>query len=109
MICTNCGSDIPFNGKVCPYCRADKSRDQIALAIVVISTIVAGGLGMLIFDWPGMIAGLVGGAIFGSVISYAKSPTQPQEPEPERRRKRRKQRPPVIKSYDPDEPPPVRD
>lgn len=28
MLCSNCGKDIPFAGKVCPFCKADKSGDQ---------------------------------------------------------------------------------
>jgi glutaredoxin len=28
MQCSNCGKQIPFEGKVCPYCHADKSTDQ---------------------------------------------------------------------------------
>ena len=28
MLCSNCGMEIPFEGNVCPWCRADKSRDQ---------------------------------------------------------------------------------
>ncbi len=28
MLCTNCGKDVPFVGKICPYCKTDKSYDQ---------------------------------------------------------------------------------
>ena len=26
--CSDCGKIIPFNGKVCPYCHADKTEDK---------------------------------------------------------------------------------
>lgn len=28
MLCSNCGKNIPYTGKVCPYCNVDKSEDQ---------------------------------------------------------------------------------
>lgn len=35
MLCSNCGKDIPFTGKVCPFCKVDKSEDQRLQAFVV--------------------------------------------------------------------------
>ena len=28
VICSNCGKYIPYHGKVCPYCNADKTKDK---------------------------------------------------------------------------------
>jgi len=28
IYCSNCGKKIPYNGNVCPYCKADKSSDK---------------------------------------------------------------------------------
>ena len=28
MVCSTCGSDIPYTGKICPYCHSDKSSDK---------------------------------------------------------------------------------
>ena len=28
MVCSNCGKDIPYDGKVCAYCGIDKSTDK---------------------------------------------------------------------------------
>jgi predicted amidophosphoribosyltransferase len=28
MRCSDCGKDIPFTGKVCPWCHTDESGDQ---------------------------------------------------------------------------------
>src|SRR5262245_39006301 len=37
MKCSNCGMDIPFSGNVCPYCKRDKSGDQL---LSIIGTVV---------------------------------------------------------------------
>lgn len=28
MFCSNCGKEIPYHGKVCPWCHADKQADK---------------------------------------------------------------------------------
>lgn len=90
MLCSNCGKDIPFSGKVCPYCHADKSKDQ--------ATTVAAGLGAFVGGsflfgivavasgdmCTGMIAGIVGvliGAFVGALVGAAKVKNQ-QSAEP---------------------------
>jgi len=47
MDCSNCGKDIPYSGKVCPYCNADKSEDQF-----FVTASWVGGL-------PGVILGFI--------------------------------------------------
>jgi outer membrane lipoprotein SlyB len=49
MQCSNCGKDIPYAGKVCPFCHVDKSKDQQLHA-----SAIGGGF-----------AGLIIGAMFG--------------------------------------------
>ena len=42
MLCSNCGKNIPYAGKVCPYCKIDKSADQIQhTGCMIIFVIVA--------------------------------------------------------------------
>lgn len=39
MICSNCGKNTPFIGKVCNWCNAEKTkqdrRDSIIVALIV--------------------------------------------------------------------------
>jgi len=37
MKCSHCGMEIPFAGKVCPFCGVDKTNDQ-KLHLVVMGT-----------------------------------------------------------------------
>lgn len=61
MYCSNCGKDIPFAGNVCPYCGADKSKDQQAYAALVM-----GGIGGAIIGWI-VSANLIGEPCFGII------------------------------------------
>lgn len=65
MRCSGCGKEIPFSGKVCPYCHRDKSADQQVHAVVIAITVVCMGLGYLFGGFMGM---LIGGGI-GVVIA----------------------------------------
>lgn len=48
MRCSNCGKDIPFIGRVCPFCHADKASDK-ASTIVLWLSFAFGGVPGLIF------------------------------------------------------------
>lgn len=84
MRCSGCGKEIPFSGKVCPYCHRDKSADQQVHAVVIGITVVCMGLGYLFGGFLGM---LIGGGI-GVVIAVgvtvsssgkAEAASQPQQ------------------------------
>lgn len=45
MRCSNCGKDVPFAGRVCPYCRADKSDDKALYAVATVCMVTGGVLG----------------------------------------------------------------
>lgn len=45
MKCSNCGKEIPFTGNVCPYCKADKSGDQIVKVMMTVGAIIGGIVG----------------------------------------------------------------
>lgn len=72
MHCSNCGKDIPYHGKVCPFCNNDKSGDQALHAHAMIGAILVGGFSMY---FGGFISGLVGGflgMISGVIIYFIK-------------------------------------
>lgn len=70
MHCSNCGKDIPFNGNVCPYCHADKSKDK-EIHMTFLAGAFAGGLiGWKVAgeDFIGaMIGGFIGGIVLGTI------------------------------------------
>ncbi|WP_156675543.1 MULTISPECIES: hypothetical protein [unclassified Mycobacterium] len=70
MRCSNCGKDIPFAGKVCPWCHADKSTDQAKQVFGFIGGLAGGALGWMIHGIIpaiiGFFVGAVAGIIFGS-------------------------------------------
>jgi hypothetical protein len=69
MRCSNCGNSVPFAGNdVCPYCRADKSRDQKIHVFALVCGLVFGVLGFWLHGIVGVLMGLVFGVIF-SLIS----------------------------------------
>jgi hypothetical protein len=64
MRCLNCGKDVPYDGKVCPWCHGDKGSSQKA-SLIGLALAAATGLGL----WQafGVIAGVIGlvvGAVF---------------------------------------------
>jgi len=70
--CSNCGADVPFSGKVCPLCRANKSKDQLQQILGVAGSVIGGWLG---FSHGGLIwmivlgvAGVVAGMGFGWIV-----------------------------------------
>lgn len=82
MRCSNCGKDIPFAGQVCPYCHANKSKDQNLTVFAFIS-----GFGLAIFVyWITQnifyaFFGLIGGVIIGTILflSAQQKPTNKKE------------------------------
>lgn len=57
MRCSNCGSGIPYFGRVCPYCHADKTEDKRFEVIRRLS----------------LVLGTVPGVIHGVDIALAKN------------------------------------
>ena len=51
MKCSNCGKQIPFGGRVCPYCHAKKSGDKLSTLLATI--IVLGIVGWAIHSCSG--------------------------------------------------------
>ena len=46
MLCSNCGKDTPFVGKVCPWCHHNnKENYQLIFAMVCISAVIGVVLG----------------------------------------------------------------
>lgn len=83
IVCSSCGSKIPFTGNVCPKCHADKGHDKAWSVVFMI-------VGIPLFLIGGGIAGLVGaigGAILAGVITHklVGSGTQ-RQPAPPRER-----------------------
>ena len=37
MRCSNCGKDIPYIGKICPFCHADKGQDKASTSVAWLS------------------------------------------------------------------------
>ncbi len=74
MRCSSCGMEVP-GGRVCPYCRADLSRDHVneGLGIICMAVgTVAGGIACVIGYYLGYEVGLVlwfgGGMTVGCCI-----------------------------------------
>jgi hypothetical protein len=69
MQCSNCGKDIPFTGKVCPYCHADKSEDKsLSLAFWVGGLPGAVLVGILSTSLVGTFLGLLAGFVIAVVL-----------------------------------------
>ncbi len=77
MRCSGCGKDIPFNGKVCPYCQRDKSKDQQYTVWAFILGLGLGYLGYKVFGVWGAIVGFVVGCVIAFVASSAGSSKPP--------------------------------
>lgn len=78
MICSGCGKDIPFSGKVCPHCQRDKSKDQQTQFYGLVFGFTVGGVGYLINGLGaaliGFIVGSVGGIILAAMSGSDRSP-----------------------------------
>ncbi len=75
MICSNCGKDGPFGGKVCPWCHADKSGDQAVMATGVLSGFLVFALIAFITHDPcqASLYGIGGGVAGGIAAMFAKN------------------------------------
>lgn len=75
MQCSNCGAEIPFAGKVCPLCKADKSKDQFATILSVPLGLGGAALGgYTLGAWGGVagfIAGVVAALMLGAKVAEA--------------------------------------
>jgi hypothetical protein len=69
MRCSNCGKDIPFTGKVCPWCHTDKSGDQQKYAFGIAFGIVGGVSGWLIHGIGIALIGVFVGTIVGFIVA----------------------------------------
>jgi hypothetical protein len=69
MRCSNCGKDVPFGGKVCPYCHADKSSDQQKQVLGVLFGLVGGVVGWLIHGILVALIGIFVGVIVGLIVA----------------------------------------
>lgn len=68
MKCSNCGKEIPFSGRVCPYCRADKSGDQVLHAMAIGGGIIGAIVAFVVLNLD-LVPGL--GVAFGGAIVFA--------------------------------------
>lgn len=66
---------IPYEGRVCPYCGADKSGDKRVHAIIVgislAGMVVGGFIGIAAWGFLGFLAGIILGGVVGAIIGSA--------------------------------------
>ncbi len=67
MDCSNCGKDIPYSGKVCPYCNADKSEDQFFVTASWVGGLPGVILGFIVMK---SLWGIPIGYVFGIIVAY---------------------------------------
>lgn len=67
--CANCGKNVPFEGDVCPWCKADKSAQKIIKVFGLAGALLVGlAVGAMSSGFlPAFIGGIVG-AVVGTVI-----------------------------------------
>ncbi len=68
---SNCGKETPFSGKVCHWCGADKSKEQMQTFLGGFFGMAGGAIGYFIAD--GIIGGIIGlvvGCILGMLAAY---------------------------------------
>ena len=69
MIYLDCGAEVPFDGKVCMKCGADKSKSQNVMGCAMEFALVGGVIGYLVApSVNGPVSGAVGGAIICMII-----------------------------------------
>jgi RNA polymerase subunit RPABC4/transcription elongation factor Spt4 len=68
MLCARCGKDIPYLGKVCPYCHTDKSRDQLIQTLGLLGALCGAFLGYVYSGIGTAIAGFFVGMIGGMIL-----------------------------------------
>ncbi len=79
MICGNCGKDIPFTGKVCPYCQRDNSSSQEYVILAVIFGLPIGFLGNVMFGFWGAIIGFFAGCLIAAAVAASSGDSGPPE------------------------------
>ena len=67
MDCSNCGKDIPYSGKVCPYCNADKSEDKFFVTASWIGGVPGVILGCIALK---SLWGIPAGFVLGMIVVY---------------------------------------
>src|SRR5262245_49109047 len=71
MKCSNCGAEIPFSGKVCPFCHADKSKDQAFTASISVGGVIGILIGLMAQNLVvGLISVLICGVGAGLVCKF---------------------------------------
>jgi len=68
MTCSSCGKNIPFAGKVCPFCHVDKSSDQQTHLLATVGGIGGALGGSYFFGFWGAVGGFFVGIFAGMVI-----------------------------------------
>ena len=81
MRCSRCGKDIPFAGKVCPFCGTAKSKDQLMMVCGMLFAVVGGFLGYVVTQhvgWTLLVAfiGMVAGIILVQSGVFKPQPTK---------------------------------
>ncbi|WP_444910938.1 hypothetical protein [Microbulbifer sp. TRSA005] len=79
MHCSGCGKDIPFSGEVCPYCNRSKSYDKKYLSLAPFLALVFALFGYGLFDWWGVIIGLIAGYVCPAFIISDNDSNGPHE------------------------------
>ena len=74
MRCHNCGKNVPYMGRECPYCHADKTGDKLGTALAIIGSIIGLCVGVSVYGepWPVIgctIAGMMPGAVISAVMN----------------------------------------
>jgi len=70
MVCSNCGKEISMVGRVCPYCKADKTNDKETQSITLAMGITAGVIAHLN---TGQIGQTIGWSITGMFMGFVLS------------------------------------
>lgn len=72
IICSSCGSKIPFTGNVCPKCHADKGHDKKSHFLIAVIGIPLFMFGVVIGGfWGGLIELAVAGFIVHKLIGQS--------------------------------------
>lgn len=69
MDCSNCGKDIPYDGRVCPWCHAEKSADKDSYSLSMFFGIVGFIVGRVTHDVGSGVIGMVIGVILGTYLA----------------------------------------
>ena len=82
MRCSNCGKDVPYLGKVCPFCHVDKSHDKRVFVRACFGFVAGALVGLFAGRIIGSDTALVLAPFFvgfiGSIIGAACTPSAPE-------------------------------